>query len=441
MLLRERLTLLILAVLTAVVGGVVVVTDAAFGAFQRGQLAQVALSDLARIDAMLRSGTPGDPFLERGGTRLQFVAANGSVMLPSAERIALPAPPEPAVVRDPVPELEGPWMLARIPWVTPSGVEAGTIRLALPMDEAAEARAALRRTLMATGGLALAVGAAVAVTVLRRAVRPLQRLAAEARAVDPADPTLVRYAGPADEVGAVADALARAVDGIRAHRDAERERLADVAHELAAPLTVVTNHLRTLARNLATGASSADRERLQAAEAAADELHASAEDLMAVARGDLEARLSWEIADMAELARRVAAAYPGVRVEAGAGDLRALVDPVRMRQALRNLVRNAVRAAGRPDGVAVRVDGDASRVRVEVEDDGPGLSDAARDAIFGRYVSGAGSAGLGLAVVRRLVDAMGGSVDVRSEPGAGATFTVLLPGAEAALSDEADAEA
>lgn len=438
---RERLTLLILAVLTAVVVGVGVVTDAAFGAFQRGQLAQLALGDLARIDAMLRSGTPGDPFLQRAGTRLQFVAIDGSVMLPNAERVALPAPPEPAVVRDPVPELEGPWMLARIPWVTPSGVEAGTIRLALPMDEATAARAALRRTLAATGALALAFGAMVAVTVLRRAMRPLERLATEARAVDPADPALVRYAGPSDEVGAVADALARAVDGIRAHRDAERERLADVAHELAAPLTVVTNHLRTLARHLATGASSADRERLQAAEAAAAELHASAEDLMAVARGDLNERLAWAIVDLAELARRVAAAYPGVRVEAGAGDLRALVDPVRMRQALRNLVRNAVRAAGRPEGVDVRVNADASSVRVEVEDDGPGLSDAARDAIFGRYVSGAGSAGLGLAVVRRLVDAMGGTIDVRSEPGAGATFRVLLPGAEAALSDEVDAGA
>lgn len=433
MLLRERLTILVVAVLAVVVAALVVATDAAFGAFQRRQLAEVTSADLARIDAMLRSGVPGDPFLERAGTRLQFVALTGRVMLPEAGAEPLPARPRPTVERGLGLGDTGPWMVASRPWVTPSGVEAGTIRVAVPMGDAVAARRALRGTLLSAGAVALAIGAAVAVVVLRRAMRPLQRLAAEARALDPAEPSGVRFRGRPDEVGAVGDALARAVDGILAHREAERERLADVAHELAAPLTVVTNHLRTLARRLTPDASSADRERMRAAEAAADELHASAQDLMAVARGDLEASLAWEIVDLGVLARQVTGAYPGVRVDVAAGDVRGVVDPVRARQAVRNLVRNAVRACGRPSGVAVRVERNGDAVRIDVRDDGPGLSEAAREAVFGRYVSGAGSTGLGLAVVRRLVEAMDGSVDALGAPGEGATFTVRLRSAEAAL--------
>jgi signal transduction histidine kinase len=179
-------------------------------------------------------------------------------------------------------------------------------------------------------------------------------------------------------------------------------------------------------------------------------LHAS-KDLTTLARGDLDAELSWEVVDLGQLARQVTAAYPGVHLEgvpqadasqgAGAADMRVVVDPVRMRQVLRNLVRNAVRAAGRPQGVTVRVrttedgapqagDGGGlpgETLRLEVEDDGPGLRPEEREAIFGRYVTGSGGTGLGLAVVRRLITLLGGTVSVRSKPGQGATFVVTLP--------------
>lgn len=445
MLLRDRLTLLVLAILVATVVALVAVTDAAFGAFQRHELAQLAERDLARVDAMVRSGTLGDTFLDDEAMRIQFVASESRQMLPDPGGPALPELDAAKVVHDPLPDLEGAWMVAARPWSTPSGIEAGTIRIAVPMADAMAARDALRRVLAATGALALAVAAAIAVIAMRRVLRPLQRLAGEARAVDPANPGTLGYRGPADEVGMVADALARTLDGIRSHREAERERLADVAHELAAPLTVVTNHLRSLASTLSNGASQGERERLASAEAAADELLASSEDLLTVARGDLDARMSWEIVDLADVARRVAVAYPGVGLETVGSDARAVVDPVRVRQVLRNLLRNAVRAAGRPEGVHVRVVGPAlagaDRVRIEVADDGPGLSEEAREAVFDRYVTGAGTTGLGLAVVRRLVEAMGGRVDVWSGPGVGATFVVELPSVAASLDDGDDPEA
>jgi signal transduction histidine kinase len=240
----------------------------------------------------------------------------------------------------------------------------------------------------------------------------------------------------------LADGLGRALDGIRAHRNAERERLADVAHELAAPLTVVTNHLRRLDAELANDASAENRERLRAALAAGDELLVSSQDLLTVLRGDLDERLDWHVVDLGLVAAQVVTAYPGVDLDVRAEAPTAILDPVRTRQIVRNLVRNAVRAAGRPHGVRVEVatDPDGRRVRLAVADDGPGLTSEEREAVFGRYVTGGGSTGLGLAVVQRLVAAQGGTVDATSEPGEGARFVVSFASAETAWADDATDE-
>lgn len=438
--LRRRLSWLALATLLATVAVVVVATDTAFAAFQRRELGGVADREVERVAAMVRSGTPGDRFVENEATRLQFVTSNGQVVIPDAGAAPLPAVDEPTVHRRPLPDLEGAWMVAQRPWRTPSGLTAGTIRLAVPMGPALATRGALRRVLVLTGLVALAAGVAISFLTLRRALGPLQGLARQARDVDPTDPRLVEYGGPADEVGMLADGLGRALDGIRAHRNAERERLADVAHELSAPLTVITNHLRRLDRELGPDASHAGRERLRAAQAAGDELLVSSQDLLTVLRGDLQDRLEWHVVDLRTLAAQVVSAYPGVHLDEGPSEASAILDPVRTRQIVRNLVRNAVRAAGRPDGVRVEVatEADGQRVRLVVADDGPGVTPEEREAVFGRYVTGGGSTGLGLAVVQRLVAAQGGTVDVASEPGEGAAFTVAFPSAEAMWDEDAD---
>lgn len=454
MLLRDRLTLLVLSTLVVTVAAVILTTDAAFGELQRREYASLAQRDLERVASVVEAGSPGERLLgPRDDFMLQFVSRDGRVQLPDPTQAALPLAQEPTPMdAERLQQVEeGPWTVASAPWVLPSGVEAGTIRIAVSMADAAAARATLRRTLAWTGAAFVLLAGTFVVLSVRRTLRPLTRLAQEASAVDPVDPHMARYDGPQDEVGMVASGLNRALDAIRSYRQAERERLADVAHELAAPLTVVTGHLSHLARRWTDAATPEERERLRAAEAASDELLHASKDLLTLARGDLDAELSWEVVDLGQLARQVTAAYPGVHLEgvpltdgsqdAADTDLRVVVDPVRMRQVLRNLVRNAVRAAGRPQGVTVRVrtpedgspeadDGKSLQgetLRLEVEDDGPGLRPEEREAIFGRYVTGSGGTGLGLAVVRRLTTLLGGTISVRSEPGHGATFMVTLP--------------
>lgn len=117
-------------------------------------------------------------------------------------------------------------------------------------------------------------------------------------------------------------------------------------------------------------------------------------------------------------------------------------DRKRLAVALRCLIDNAVRYApeGTPVGVSVyEVDGD---VVIEVSDRGPGIDPADRERIFGRYstledasVAGAGL-GIGLFLARHIMEAHGGVVNVASRPGAGATFSLRLPGGRRVTSEE-----
>ncbi len=124
------------------------------------------------------------------------------------------------------------------------------------------------------------------------------------------------------------------------------------------------------------------------------------------------------------------AAGPGVSVERAyaAPAVAAAADPHLLRPALLNLVRNAVQAM--PDGgrLRVAVAGAGDEVRIAIGDSGPGIAAADREAIFRPfYTTRKKGTGLGLAVAREMVAAMDGRLDVESEPGQGATFSVTLP--------------
>jgi signal transduction histidine kinase len=142
-------------------------------------------------------------------------------------------------------------------------------------------------------------------------------------------------------------------------------------------------------------------------------------------------------ADVASLVRPQKT-FRGLRVEVDVdGGLRARVAAPRLTQVLLNLVLNAgaaVASLRRPDGrVTIRARATAARVRIEVEDNGPGVASAVRDRIFEPFVTtkdvGEGT-GLGLAVCRGLVESVGGEITLDPSYAQGARFVVLLPAAD-----------
>ena len=112
-----------------------------------------------------------------------------------------------------------------------------------------------------------------------------------------------------------------------------------------------------------------------------------------------------------------------------------LCDSDRMREAIDNLVSNAIKYSPIGGAIALAVSGDGVNVSIRVTDEGAGLLPEDRDRLFGRFqrlsakpTGGESSTGLGLSIVKRIVDMHGGEITAESPgPGAGATFTITLP--------------
>jgi PAS domain S-box-containing protein len=227
----------------------------------------------------------------------------------------------------------------------------------------------------------------------------------------------------------------------RAHAQ-EAVRLRDeflslASHELKTPLTVLQLQLEALGDRVAGGdrATIAKLDRSRRACTRLAELVAALLDVSRIATGRVE--LNVETADVAEI---VATAVDRMHesAEAAGCTLSVAADPAigawdrsRIDQMITNLVKNAIRyAAGTP--IEVAVSGDTDAVLIEVRDHGPGLPEGQLALIFERFERAAsmrhyGGLGLGLYVVRQVVEAHGGSVTASNALGGGACFTVRLP--------------
>lgn len=368
-----------------------------------------------------------------GGLSVQFVDRNGTVVLPSETGAVLPLHREPTRATG----VQGrSWIVTSVPWILPSGLELGTVRVGQDLASITDARATLIRAL-ATGGAAIAaVTVAIALWLLGRSLAPLRQLVREAEAIDPARPELrTRLATDArrDEVGTLARALTGAMDGIRRRQQHERDALAEVAHELAAPLSVVAGRLR--------GVEARDPSpEIRAAREAADELLHTSRDLLSVARGELEWVIEYEVVDLAELVRGVVAETPFVQADAPEA-VEVLGSAERLRQAVRNLIRNALAADGNPADVNASVACEGDEAVVRIRDRGSGLPVGEEARVFERHRSRrSGGTGLGLSVASTIVAAHEGTLTARNRSRGGAVFELRVPTLTSRLEADSDDE-
>lgn len=221
-----------------------------------------------------------------------------------------------------------------------------------------------------------------------------------------------------------------------------------VSHDLRAPLAVVNGYLDVLRRSLS------DEDRIRAVEAAkrdAARMSDLLEDLLSAAQAEqLLAPDELVPVSLAELAEEVAAslstAHPARALRADAADGgHVLGDGKRLRQALVNLVTNALRYSPDDSPVTIRVSCAGPRACLSVEDHGPGVPEDQRELVFERYARLEGGSGrrpglgLGLYIVRVIAENHGGSTRVEETPGGGATFVIDLPAVAAASSQPAPA--
>jgi two-component system OmpR family sensor kinase len=291
-------------------------------------------------------------------------------------------------------------------------------------------------------GLIMALGAG-AWLILRRGLSPLERMATTARSISAGDlDERVDATDARTEVGQLGEAFNTMLDDLQeafAERDATEQRLrqflADASHELRTPLTSIQGFAELF--RLGADAQVDLPVILRRIEQESGRMKALVEDLLLLARLDQTRPIEVAPVDLSVLAadactdavaldrgRQVTLASPDPVVVAGDGD--------HLRQAIGNLVANAVRhtPAGTPLDVAVRTE-DGSGV-VVVRDHGPGLDAEAVDHVFDRFWqadtarAGIGS-GLGLAIVAAIADEHGGTVSAANAPDGGAAFTLRLP--------------
>ncbi|MEU7101340.1 HAMP domain-containing sensor histidine kinase [Streptomyces longwoodensis] len=285
-------------------------------------------------------------------------------------------------------------------------------------------------------GLVLAVTVAVTAVVATRLVRPLRALTEAAQQPPEAHarvPVTTR-----DETGILAEAFNDLAER-RERLEAQRKALvSDIAHELRSPLTNIRGWLEVTRDGLVDP----DPQLLSALHEEALVLQRVIDDLRDLADADAGTlRLHPEPVPADELIAQVAAAHrvaadtAGVTLRTRADGTPWLdADPVRLRQALGNLVTNAVRHTPRGGTVTLTAGREGDRVVLEVADTGSGIAPEDLPHVFERFWRAeksrsrrTGGSGLGLSIVRHLVAAHGGTAEARSTPGRGSTFTLRLP--------------
>ena len=224
-----------------------------------------------------------------------------------------------------------------------------------------------------------------------------------------------------------------------------RELIMNVSHELRTPVATIQAHLDTLLLPDAERPSDEDLERrLRVTAAETRRLADLIEDLLMLARADShELRVANRPVELAPLIRQLIESMAPLALQqrrvmldeaAVPAGLSAIADPDRLAQVLSNLVRNAISYTPEGGVVSIRVAGvNADRVQIAVSDTGIGIAADDVNHIFERFYRADGSRtratggfGLGLAIGRELVEAMGGSLAATSEPGLGSTFTITL---------------
>lgn len=307
----------------------------------------------------------------------------------------------------------------------------------------------LQGVLLVGAGVAVGLGVIASIVISRGISAPLRRLADATRAVASGDFSQRVEVQGTTEVAQVTRDFNEMTAALQKAEELRQDLVADVAHELRTPLSVVQGNLRAILDDVyplekSEVARLYDETRL---------LSRLVDDLRELAEADAGLlRLDLRPTDVGQLLRSTVANFApaaesrSVRlVEDIPEDLpRIQADPDRLAQVLRNLLTNALRhtqEGGRVSVSAVAPEGTSEgAVEVAVEDDGTGIAPEDLPHVFDRFWRAdrsrsreSGGTGLGLSIARSLVEAHGGRIWVESVPGEGARFAFRLPAAPAEL--------
>jgi len=307
-------------------------------------------------------------------------------------------------------------------------------------DSRAVLLAPLRRTFLWVGGAVVVLGFAAGLVTARRATRPLRDVIATAQRIIATGALDARVPAPKreDDVAELVRAFNTVLDKNAGLLRAMREALDNVAHDLRTPLTRLLGTAE-LALQASTGGG-AQHEALADCVEQADDVLKLLRALMEISEAEAGMlRLEKTRCDLGALAREAVELYAEVAeakpvalsAEIG-GPVPVLADATRLRQAIANLVDNAVKYTPAGGRAVVRATTEGGAAVMTVSDTGPGVPAAEQVRVWERLYRGDASRsqrglGLGLALVRAIIEAHGGRVALRNAAEGGAVFELRLP--------------
>jgi signal transduction histidine kinase len=315
------------------------------------------------------------------------------------------------------------------------GPTFGALIVAKPKTELTHGWIALVELLFVALAIGLVVSTILAWYLSRRIADPVLALAKAADEVAEGRYDVEVPAAGSDEVGHLAERFKQMAARLAEVEEQERNFLMSVSHELRTPLTAIRGHAEALREGLVEDPESRAAS-LDVISAEADRLERLVGDVLDLAKLDAHRfTLLREEVDMGRLVDEVYAAFGeearrrGIDYECDTVASPVIVtDGDRVFQIVSNLVSNAFRWT--PDGgrVLLALAQDNGTISVSVADTGPGIRPGEQERIFRPFWSRDDSGtGLGLAIARELAVALGGRIELESEPGEGSRFDLLLP--------------
>jgi heavy metal sensor kinase len=312
--------------------------------------------------------------------------------------------------------------------------------------QVARSEAAMRselRQLVLLFVLGLPIAAAIAglggYTLARRALRPVERMSERARSITAARLSdRLPVDNPDDEMGRLATVFNETLGRLERSFEQMRQFTADVSHELRTPLTSIRSVGEVGLRGHRD--EPAYRSIIGSMLEEVDRLASLVDRLLTLSRTETEqAPLAFDDIDLTTFAEEVVAHLSVLAEEkkqtlvvAAEGRPHALADRLVLRQAVINLVDNAIKFSPVGGRIRIRVADTVREAVLDVIDSGPGIDAAARARIFDRFyraadASGAGGTGLGLSIAKGAVEANAGRLTLESADQAGSVFRITLP--------------
>lgn len=324
--------------------------------------------------------------------------------------------------------------------VTIKGQPLGNVYMARDVTQEQQQLNAAIRGLIAVCLLVILLTMVAMAYRIRRSLQPLQDMSQMAGAISADDlrEAKLQLSHAPTEVKELAQTFNMMLSRLSEAWEQQRLFVSNISHELRTPLTVVLGYLQSLLRR-GTNLNDYQREALETAAAEADRTVRLLQDLLDLARADsgymqyhLESiAINDLVLEVIEMAEKVSDRLIQMKSEEM---VLAITDRDRLKQVLINLIDNAVKYSNPDESIQVILEKADRNAIIHVQDNGVGIPLQDQNRIFERFYRvdearsrSTGGHGLGLAIAKTLVEGMGGSITVRSKPGDGSDFAIVLP--------------